>query len=427
MGLAVFLGAVSASAVSGLSNYGAFGKWTHTASSPRAAAACSSWSVRYLNTRAIVRNASKPDYRVVGPTGCAGVVRHWAAQRFLVGDNQYHWVYDATRPASSGGAASSSSSAADGNVTVAGFHAYLASIHGDLTGAATDWSDFSFGSYAGSADDALARFEADGAATRLVEGFDEDGLPAYSVYAVTPDGYLYETVSPSTASPGRFLRDACHFRPLERFRSYNLTDAAFEAASVVKLGEYTTAAPARVAGARETTPHHTSLPSPDPSRDAAFLEWLLSGRVLNGSSVARLEECADRNETWVHFGAAGGIGKSNDHYLRLVDDAGKRAAAAAARGPGYYSTLDHARVVKARRNLAANVYDAFLDDHVGLDLAAPELAKIVATLVASDAVWNPTTGFGVSQNSSKIPTAVKSNSFPTILGPFVFAPRVLDD
>ena len=43
------------------------------------------------------------------------------------------------------------------------------------------------------------------------------------------------------------------------------------------------------------------------------------------------------------------------------------------------------------------------------------------------AAWNPTTSFGVSQNSSKIPTAVKSNSFPTILGPFVFAPRILDD
>ena len=34
---------------------------------------------------------------------------------------------------------------------------------------------------------------------------------------------------------------------------------------------------------------------------------------------------------------------------------------------------------------------------------------------------------GYPKNSSKIPTAVKSNSFPTILGPFVFAPRVLDD
>ena len=34
---------------------------------------------------------------------------------------------------------------------------------------------------------------------------------------------------------------------------------------------------------------------------------------------------------------------------------------------------------------------------------------------------------GYPKNSSKISTAVKSNSFPTILGPFVFAPRVLDD
>ena len=46
---------------------------------------------------------------------------------------------------------------------------------------------------------------------------------------------------------------------------------------------------------------------------------------------------------------------------------------------------------------------------------------------ASLSVSNPTTGFGYPKNSSKISTAVKSNSFPTILGPFVFAPRVLDD
>ena len=34
---------------------------------------------------------------------------------------------------------------------------------------------------------------------------------------------------------------------------------------------------------------------------------------------------------------------------------------------------------------------------------------------------------GYPKNSSKFPTAVKSNSFPTILGPSVLAPRVLDD
>jgi hypothetical protein len=34
---------------------------------------------------------------------------------------------------------------------------------------------------------------------------------------------------------------------------------------------------------------------------------------------------------------------------------------------------------------------------------------------------------GYPKNSSKISTAVKSNSFPTILRSFVFAPRVLDD
>jgi hypothetical protein len=34
---------------------------------------------------------------------------------------------------------------------------------------------------------------------------------------------------------------------------------------------------------------------------------------------------------------------------------------------------------------------------------------------------------GYPKNSSIFSTAVKSNTFPTILGPFVFAPRGLDD
>ena len=39
----------------------------------------------------------------------------------------------------------------------------------------------------------------------------------------------------------------------------------------------------------------------------------------------------------------------------------------------------------------------------------------------------PVLGYRVPSNSSKFSTAVKSNSFPTMLGPSVFAPRVLDD
>ena len=363
-----------AGAASALSNYGAFGKWTHTASSPEAAFASQEFTRLYLNTRPVVRNTSKRDYLLVGPTGCDGVVRTWAAQRFLIGDNQYHWVYDESRPDRAG--------SDGGNVTVAWFHAYLAALHGDLAGPGTDWSDFSFGTYATDVDEVLDRLDAANVSSKRVKGFDDAGLPVYSVTVLTPDGYLYETLGPSTARPERFAEDACHFRPVELFRAYNLSDSSFEAYAASKLGAYMTAGPPRVPAARETTPHHTSLPSPDPARDAEFLRWLLGGKVLNGTNAAHLAACSKREEAWVHFGAAGGVGKSNDHYVRLVRDDGKLAAAEAAHGDAYYSTRDHAAyLAAARAALGSNVYDAFLDDHLGFDFASGELAKIIGTLV----------------------------------------------
>lgn len=78
----------------GLSNYGAFGKWTFTASTPEMAKKSLDFAVKYLNLLPIVRNTSKDDYLLIGPTGCDKVKRAWGAERFLVGDNQYHWVWD---------------------------------------------------------------------------------------------------------------------------------------------------------------------------------------------------------------------------------------------------------------------------------------------------------------------------------------------
>ena len=371
------------SRASGLSNYGAFGKWTHTASSPEAAYASQEFTRLYLNTRPVVRNKSKTDYLLVGPTGCEGVVRTWTAQRFLIGDNQYHWVHDATRPSGLAGSGPAR------NVSVSWFHEYLVELHGDLSGPRSDWSDFSFGSYAESVDELLGKLDAGNVSARLVRGWDDTGLAVYSIFVLTPDGYVYETLGPSTASPERFTEDACHFRPTERFRAYNLSDRSFEAYSASKLGSYMTAGPARDEAARETTPHHTSIPSPDPERDAKFLTWLLEGRVLNSSSADELDRCSRKVEKWVHFGAAGGIGKSNDHYIRLVrDDAALQVAAEAyerSHADGYYSSRDHAAyLASTRRALGSNVYDAFLDDHLGFDFASGELAKIIGKLVEAD-------------------------------------------
>ena len=58
---------------------------------------------------------------------------------------------------------------------------------------------------------------------------------------------------------------------------------------------------------------------------------------------------------------------------------------------------------------------------------AASMANYDAVLVGAELCRIPPLVLGYPKNSSKISTAVKSNSFPTILGPFVFAPRVLDD
>jgi len=91
----------------------------------------------------------------------------------------------------------------------------------------------------------------------------------------------------------------------------------------------------------------------------------------------------------------------------------------------------------AANSHAGNGWEAFTDAVVGAAAANPRTVFLLwggaakrklgssvgadrAVATSHPSVWNP-------KNSSNISTAVKSNSFPTMLGPFVFAPRVLDD
>ena len=57
----------------------------------------------------------------------------------------------------------------------------------------------------------------------------------------------------------------------------------------------------------------------------------------------------------------------------------------------------------------------------------PRGAPVLCTSKGIDLCGIPPLVLGYPKNSSKISTAVKSNPFPTILGPFVLTPRVLDD
>ena len=76
-----------------------------------------------MNQIVLGRNASEPlsNYPLVGPTGCAGVERVWTAERYLIGDNEIHWVFD------------DSGNNPIGNISVAEQHTMVRKLHGDLS------------------------------------------------------------------------------------------------------------------------------------------------------------------------------------------------------------------------------------------------------------------------------------------------------
>lgn len=261
----------------GLSNYGAFGKWTLTSSSAAAAEECLGFAVRYLNVIPILRNESKHDYMLVGPTGCEDVVRKWGAERFLIGDNQYHWVYDrheATQPAT--------------NLTIEELHRFMTAINSDLQDDWNEWMDYHYGSYTKSLDPYLKMISAGGLPYKLIAGRTEQlhradetsdasdsyidggagaaptdvkgadgsdsssaglGTRVYSLFITSPDGNVLELLSTHVSEEHRdmFTYDSCHFRPVKNFDQLNLTDFGFESYDVSKLGSYA------IAGAPEYT------------------------------------------------------------------------------------------------------------------------------------------------------------------------------
>jgi len=389
----------------GLSNYGAFGKWTLTSSSAAAAEECLGFAVRYLNVIPILRNESKHDYMLVGPTGCEDVVRKWGAERFLIGDNQYHWVYDrheATQPGT--------------NLTIEELHRFMTAINSDLQDDWNEWMDYHYGSYTKSLDPYLKMISAGGLPYKLVAGRTEQlhradetsdasdsyidggagaaptdvkgadgsdsssagrGTRVYSLFITSPDGNVLELLSTHVSEEHRdmFTYDSCHFRPVKNFDQLNLTDFGFESYDVSKLGSYAIAGAPEYTRLAESVPHHTSIASLDPDADVSYLEWLLGARAMNSSDLPNSDLCNGEQSRWVHFAAMGAKARSNDHYVKFVKNPNTKR----------YSNLTVDRYIKTlkRENegLGQNVYSQFADDHLGFDLPSADFSLVAKKLV----------------------------------------------
>ena len=100
-----------------------FGKWTLTTMSHDTAETNKAAAWYGMNQITLKRNESEPlsNYPLVGPTGCDDLTRAWTAERYLVGDNEIHWVYD------------ESGNNPIGNITVKEQHTMVRKLHGDLS------------------------------------------------------------------------------------------------------------------------------------------------------------------------------------------------------------------------------------------------------------------------------------------------------
>ena len=214
-----------------------FGKWTLTAASRDAAASNARAAWFGLNQIVLERNASVPDdhYELVGPTGCAKVARAWTAERYLVGDNQIHWVWNGA-PNATG----------EDEISVAEQHEFVRALHGDLS-EFDQFMDTMYTSYVPRIDPyvELARQlkVRHGWEYKFVQGrsADED-VPVWSVLVANADGQIFELVSArleNVTNAAAFVADDCWFRPLGSFPDAPyFTDFEAEAVDLSKLGSF---------------------------------------------------------------------------------------------------------------------------------------------------------------------------------------------
>ena len=237
-------------------------------------------------------------------------------------------------------------------------------------------------------------------------------VPLYSVLLENLDGQIFEFMSIAlydSDSESAFVEDECWFRPVGDFPDQTwYTDYTFEDVDLAKLGNFLNVDQyARDYNQSFSSPAITHIASTDPSADANFLLKYLGGEnvgSLSGTTTERAhkkgaaqdvthlesqagvstEKCSMYKSRWLMFN-----GDDFEHYLHLAWH--PEAKAGEIKGESFGLKDWEFYLADIRKDMNDNVYDVFMDDHVGMEAWSTTdmnsaLFASIATQMAADGV-----------------------------------------
>lgn len=355
--------------------YHSFGKWTLTSSSMEFAQDSVQELRLAMNFLTLKRNNSidPGKYALVGPTGCKGVTRAWAAERYLVGDNQFHFVANTNDVGT----------VKQGNITVKAWREYLFHLHSKEMNEWDQFMDNMMTSYAYEIDPyvATAKNMADmyGWKYAFRKGVTDNNANFYSVVMMDKDAHLFEMMSANLNNASYdtyFEYDECYYRPLGNMTQktgsifFNYDD---EISGIAGLKNYVNVDETEPVSSQPlTTPFITHIASTDPATDADFLMKYLNAydsdssqtltRVTTMERAAGVTEskCRDYKSEWLMISS-----EFLEHYIHLAYH--PQARYDTFLGEKFTLRKWQRYLTELRKDMNKNVYDVFMDDHVGLE------------------------------------------------------------
>lgn len=380
-----------------------FAKWTFASSSEVNAIEATKGMHIGFNQYVLDRDMdSWPNYQDIGPTSCHNVQRKWSALRYETGDNNLHWVHD------------ESTTVPHVNISVKEINDMIVEANGDLS-EPTQFMDqrYTFATYEIEPYMHMARDlrEKLGWEIKFYKTNGDDGMTAWVVMTGNKDGQIFETVAingPSTTElQADFEFDSCNYIPTkglnvsrewcadkfddDRMMHTDVAGCAFfeynsELQDTDKLGKFIKI---------EDYPLHQELPmtipwvthimSTEPITDATFFldyfgqdEDTMMSETLRERETAALtnsgtthEEC-DYDSTWIRLSVNNDNSPNTYLHMAYHENRKKGVLKGSAFGVAEYQQY----MADIRKNMNDNVYDVFMDNHVGMQTFSTYFAPI---------------------------------------------------
>ena len=353
------------------------------------------WTLGETFDRAAVTGGGGYDY--LGPTGCSTVSRRWLSARAKPSDDEIHFVWSADNAVVQEAEVAGRSV----GLSMEEFGAALAALH-DATGLEGDANQFSgnrYGFFDGAgievalegARDNRARFGWPyalrvGRAVLDAPGGPEGGsVPLYVVRSRNADGRIFETaaVSASAASKAAFDADGAYDEALVypadlpgwyQSGTNCLQDAPYVVCESARHGDGDAYAFGDEGYGRWPISRaaYSHVASPDPRGDAA---WLARYFVHADVSAAVESAGGPGDDVWLKFHSKeldGAAVNATAYYVHLAAPPAGAPPLDLPRGQGTLDLAGFAAFQRAlRTGLDDDVYDAFLDEHVGVTVDEP--------------------------------------------------------